>query len=132
MREALWPDGAGGEHEREIEEYFSGRSREPLAVLIAEDSDGRPLGMAELSIRPCAEGCRSGRVAYLEGWFVAPGARLRGVGRLLIDAAQAWARTQSCSELASDTQPNDTVSVAAHRAVGFADAGLIQCFRKDL
>ncbi len=36
------------------------------AVFFAEDSAGRVLGLAELSIRPTAEGCRTSRVAYLD------------------------------------------------------------------
>jgi aminoglycoside 6'-N-acetyltransferase I len=130
MRQALWPESSVDEHEREIEQFFSGRANEPLAVLIADDPTSRPVGVVELSIRPYAEGCRTNRVAYLEGWFVVPEARRQGVGRALVEAAERWARTQGCSELASDTRPDNSVSIAAHRAVGFADAGLVQCYRK--
>jgi aminoglycoside 6'-N-acetyltransferase I len=132
MRRALWPDAWPGEHEEEIEEFLAGRSREPLAVLIAENPAGAAVGFAELSIRPTAEGCRTGRVAYLEGWFVSPAARRRGVGRSLVEAAERWARGQGCRELASDTQPDNAASIAAHEAAGFEDAGLVRCFRKDV
>ena len=132
MRRELWPQGSAGEHEEEIEAFFAGRRREPLAVLIAEDSGGQPLGFAELSIRPHAEGCRTDRVGYLEGWFVARQARRRGVGRALVEAAERWASGQGCTELASDSQPDDVRSRAAHLAAGFADVGLVRCYRKDL
>ncbi len=101
-------------------------------MLLAEDVDGRALGIAELSIRPCAEGCNTSRVAYLEGWYVVPEARRRGVGRALVDAAEHWGRAQDCAEFASDTQIDNDVSIAAHRALGFEDAGLVRCFRKEL
>jgi len=71
-------------------------------------------------------------VAYLEGWYVVPGARRRGVGRLLVRAAVAWARGHRCAELASDTEIGNRVSAAAHRAIGFEDAGTIRCFRKEV
>jgi len=132
MRQALWPEGSAKEHEQEIEQFFSGRSREPLAVLIACFGEDRPIGFAELSIRPSAEGCRTNRVAYLEGWFVAPEARRQGVGRLLVEAAETWGRVQGCRELASDSESGNAVSIAAHQAAGFASAGLVECFRKDL
>ena len=103
-----------------------------MAVLLAEDAEGLALGLAELSIRPCAEGCESRRVAYLEGWFVLPEARRQGVGRALVKAAENWGRLQGCFEFASDTQPDNETSVAAHRAIGFGDVGLVRCFRKDL
>jgi len=131
-RRARWPEASVEEHAGEIEEFLSGRSAEPLAVLVAADETGSLVGFAELSIRPFAEGCDSSRVAYLEGWFVAAAARRRGVGRRLVEAAEAWARAQGCRELASDSSPGNTASLAAHRAVGFADAGLIQCHRKEL
>jgi aminoglycoside 6'-N-acetyltransferase I len=132
MRQALWPEGSAEEHAQEIERFFSGRSREPLAVLIADDPARGVVGVAELSIRPFAEGCQTDRVGYLEGWFVVPEARREGVGRRLVEAAEEWARAQGCRELASDSESSNTTSLAAHRAVGFADSGLVQCFRKDL
>ena len=132
LRQALWPDGSEGEHREEIGRFFAGTASEPLAVLLAEDAEGHALGVAELSIRPCAEGCESRRVAYLEGWFVLPEARRQGVGRALVKAAENWGRGQGCSELASDTEPDNEPSVVAHRVIGFKDVGLVRCFRKDL
>ncbi len=132
LRHALWPEDAAAEHREEIDRFFAGDAREPLAVFLAEDGAGCPVGLAELSIRAYAEGCRSDRVAYLEGWFVMPKARGRGVGRALIVAAEEWGRSQGCHEFASDAQPDNEVSAAAHRALGFVEVGLVRCFRKDL
>ena len=120
------------EHREVIDRFFAGDAREPLAVLLAEDGAGCPVGLAELSIRAYAEGCGSNRVAYLEGWFVVPKARRSGVGQALIVAAEGWGRSQGCSEFASDAQPDNEVSAAAHRALGFIEVGLVRCFRKDL
>src|SRR5690348_15080022 len=78
MRQALWPS-APGEHAREIAMFFEGDRSDPAEVLIALNNSGRPVGFVELSIRPYAEGCYSGRVAYLEGWFVDESLRGRGV-----------------------------------------------------
>lgn len=133
MRRALWPEDSEGEHQLEIDRYFAGEfPRFPWTVFLAADAEGRLLGMAEVSVRPYAEGCRSERVAYLEGWYVARDARRSGVGRALVAAAEGWGRSQGCSEFASDAHPDNHVSFVAHRAIGFADAGLVRCFRKDL
>jgi len=132
LRQALWPECSERDHRAEIEQFFADRSTEPLAVLIADDESARQIGLAELSIRPWAEGCRTNRVAYLEGWFVVPDSRRQGVGRMLVEAAEEWARAQGCEEFASDTQPRNVVGNAAHQALGFTDAGTIQCYRKDL
>lgn len=132
LRAALWPEGSENEHREEINQFLAGGSREPAAVLIAENARGEPVGFAELSIRPCAEGCRTDRVAYLEGWYVIPDARRHGIGRALVEAAESWARAQGCSEFASDREPDNVVSGAAHRALGFTEVGVVVCYRKLL
>lgn len=133
MRSALWPGDGPDEHRAEVAAFFAGAlEREPWAVLVAEGDGGRLAGFVELSIRPYAEGCRTRRVAYVEGWYVRPEARGTGVGRALIAAAEAWGRRQGCTELASDAEPDNEVSRLAHDAVGFAEVGLVRCFRKDL
>jgi aminoglycoside 6'-N-acetyltransferase I len=132
LRCALWPEASRAEHGDEIERFLAGGARDPLAVLLAEDGAGCPVGFAELSIRSYAEGCRTDQVAYLEGWFVVPNARRQGVGRALIAAAEEWGRTQGCREFASDAELDNDASHAAHRALGFVEVGAVRCFRKDL
>jgi len=132
LRHALWPHHSEAKHAHEIARFFASQANEPVAVLLAEDAAGQALGIAELSIRAHAEGCRTDRVAYLEGWYVVPEARARGVGRVLIAAAEQWARTQGCTEFASDAELANEASAAAHRALGFAEVGQVRCFRKDL
>jgi aminoglycoside 6'-N-acetyltransferase I len=132
MREALWPENDAAGHAHEVEAYFAGRLHLPLEVLLADSEAGIPVGFAELSIRPYAEGCLTDRVAYLEGWYVVPEARRRGVGRALLAAAEQWAIGQGCTEFASDALLDNDVSAAAHRALGFVEVERIRCFRKDL
>ncbi|PYQ54297.1 MAG: AAC(6')-I family aminoglycoside N-acetyltransferase [Acidobacteria bacterium] len=132
LRHALWPESSAGEHWDEIERFLAGGSREPLAVLLAFEPGGRAVGLAELSIRSFAEGCSTDRVAYLEGWFVEPQARGQGVGGLLVEAAERWARGQGCTELASDSGVDNDIGAGAHRALGFTEVGVVRCFRKDL
>lgn len=130
MRCALWPEGSHVEHRAEVARFFAGALREPLQALIAVDDAGTPAGFAELSIRSYAEDCLTDRVAYLEGWYVAPGVRRRGIGRALVQAAEEWARAQGCAEFASDALLDNHVSAAAHKALGFQETVRIRCFRK--
>ena len=131
MRQALWPDGSRESHLSEIESFLAGRLRMPLEVLLAFDQD-RAVGFVELGIRPYAEGCETDRVGFLEGWYVAPDARRRGVGSSLVQAAEQWARAQGCTEFASDAELDNDVSHAAHLALGFEEVVQIRCFRKAL
>jgi aminoglycoside 6'-N-acetyltransferase I len=96
------------------------------------NSQEKIVGFAEVSIRSYAEGCRSTRVAYLEAWYVDTDFRRTGVGATLLRATEEWGRQSGCIEFASDADPENQASIQAHRALAFEDAGLVQCFRKDL
>ena len=132
MRRDLWPDGTDDEHRREVEVYFQEGAPTIETVFLAVDPDDAPIGFAELSLRPYAEGCTTSPVAYLEGWYVTPGARQIGVGAALVAAAEEWGRSQGCSEFASDAEVDNEVSARAHVALGFQETGVIRCFRKAL
>jgi len=130
MRRALWPDGAD-DHGVEIDRFFAGDRREPAEVLIALDDDV-PIGFVELSIRNIVDGCHTGNVGYLEGWYVVPAARRQGAGRALVAAAEEWASRRGCTEFGSDASLDNHVSLAAHRALGFEETSRAQNFRKVL
>jgi aminoglycoside 6'-N-acetyltransferase I len=121
MRAALWPDGSLAEHADEIAQWLAGPD---TVALVAARADGDVLvGLAELSLRPYAEGCEDSPVAYLEGWWVDPDLRGRGIGRALVEAAADWARARGGTELASDAELDNLGSQRAHAALGFAEAG---------
>ena len=132
MRSALWPEGSESEHRDEIDRFLAGQLSQPLATLLAMNSSGDAVGFLELSIRAYAEDCVTDHVAYLEGWYVVPEARRQGVGAALVHAAEEWARSQGCTEFASDALIDNHVSAAAHRALGFQETVQIRCFRKAL
>jgi aminoglycoside 6'-N-acetyltransferase I len=131
MRTALWPD-ASGSHAADIARFFSSQRNEPLEVLLACSGSGAPIGFVELSIRNHAAGCTSDRVAFVEGWYVEPDHRRRGVGAALIRAAEEWGRASKCTELGSDTQLWNESSIVAHKALGFEEVERLVAFRKSL
>jgi len=132
MRLALWPDATADEHQRAIDRYFAGHRHDPREVLLAFDAAGSALGFVELSIRNVVDSCVTDRVGYLEGWYVEPAARRRGVGRALVAAAERWALQEGCTEFGSDAVVHNLVSQAAHRSLGFEETGQVRTFRKDL
>ncbi|MFZ5671876.1 MAG: GNAT family N-acetyltransferase [Pseudomonadota bacterium] len=113
----------------DVEGYFAG---DPMIARAFIAEDGQPLGFVELSLRNYAEGCASSPVPYVEGLYVAEGARRRNVGRLLMAAAEDWARANGFTEMASDTQIENEASLGAHRAYGFTEVERIACLRKVL
>ncbi len=130
MRLALWPEGSPADHEAGMREWIA---RDDTVVLVAPRSDGATLGgFAEVGTRPYADGCESSPVAYLEGWYVDPDLRRRGVGAALVRAAEAWARSRGLTEFASDALLENDASHRAHRALGFAEVERVVLFRKVL
>jgi len=129
MRDALWP-GAFDDHDRETRAFFEADAA-PLVVFVAE-SDGRLVGFLELDFRKYAEGCESSPVPFIEGWYVDPAFRGRGIGRALVKTAEAHAREAGQHEIASDAELTNVDSIAAHRALGFEEIERIVCFRRSL
>jgi aminoglycoside 6'-N-acetyltransferase I len=135
MRAALWPDGSVEEHARELEEILAGAwsATYPYVVLVAETDDGRLIGFADVTVRSRADGCDPKRaVGYLEGWFVVEDQRRHGVGAALMKAAEEWARTQGCVEMASDTWITNEGSQRAHEALGFEVVDRVVTYCKRL
>lgn len=136
LRTALWPEDDITAHAVEIARFFAEPRRlgsMPEAVLVAvEPPDPRLVGFAEVSRRLYAEGCSTSPVGFLEGWYVVPERRRRGIGRALVQAAEEWARALGCSEFASDALVDNSGSAAAHRSLGFEEVEIIRCFRKSL
>lgn len=132
MRLALWPEYESQWHAEEVRQFLAGALKMPFQALMAVAPTGEIVGFVELSIRSYAEDCMTDRVAYVEGWYVEPRVRRRGVGAALIRAAEDWGRSQGCTEFGSDAELDNLVSAAAHRALGFVETVQIRCFRKAL
>ena len=129
LREALWP-GSLADHEAETRAYFQRKAEGPL-IFVAE-TDGRLVGFLELDYRKYAPGCRSSPVPFIEGWYVEPAAQGRGIGRALVEAAEAHARASGHHEIASDAEAENADGVAAHRALVYHEVERVVCFRKSL
>ncbi|HUE42072.1 MAG TPA: GNAT family N-acetyltransferase [Candidatus Sulfotelmatobacter sp.] len=135
MRHALWPDSSVEHHEEELVPILAGKSPGilPLVYFLAEDENKTVVGFVEVGLRSTADGCDwAHAVGYVEGWYVAESHRRRGVGAQLIAAAESWAREQGCTEMASDTQIDNTQSLQAHLRLGYEIAERSILFRKNL
>ena len=129
MRLTLW-GGTAEEHTSEIDAYFS--SPQAGVTFVVERLAGGLGGFIEVSLRNYAEGCTTSPVAYIEGWYVDEDLRRGKVGSQLVHTAEAWARRHGLTEIASDTQIDNTVSFHAHTALGYVEVDRIVCFRKRL
>jgi aminoglycoside 6'-N-acetyltransferase I len=135
LREALWPKSSAEEHARELTPILEGKApvTMPLIILVAEASDRILAGFMEIDSRSHADGCNPSRpVGYIEGWYVAESHRHRGIGRKLLAAAEDWARSQGCVEMASDTWVDNELSQRVHEALGYEVVDRCVHYRKTL
>jgi aminoglycoside 6'-N-acetyltransferase I len=129
MRAQLWPDQSLDAHRQELEEflrsgYFWG--------FLAELSNGDAAGFAEIAVRDYANGCITRPVAFLEGIWVNPLFRRRGIGARLLQTAETFLVARGFAELGSDALIDNHESQAAHTAWGFTETERVVYFRKCL
>jgi len=133
MRARLWPDADPSDLLRETQAFVAGLSQMIGVAWLAEgEGAAEPLGFIEIGVRAFSDGCDSMPVPHVEGWYVEPPARGRGVGRRLMGAAEDWARAEGFREIASDTEVHNEASLHAHEACGFQEVDRLIKFRKEL
>ena len=129
LRIALWPDGSEAEHLAGMADVLA----RGCYVRLAVTATGSAIGFAEGSKRvDYVNGTTSSPVAFLEGLYVAPEWRRRGVARALVESVVAWALQQGLSELASDSLIDNVAAHAAHGALGFEETERVVYFRRPL
>lgn len=128
MYAALFPEEPKPLLDREISRILAAENRWAFMAECA----AKPVGFAEMSLRPWANGCRSQPVPFLEGIWVDPDHRQAGVGRALLGAVEAKAREGGFAELGSDVDLDNDISCAFHSKEGFEETERVIYFRKAL
>lgn len=91
------------------------------------------LGFIQLSLRnDFVEGTSTTPVLYMEGIYVDPSHRKEGIARRLIETGEKWGKEKGCSEMASDTEINNQLSVEFHQSMGFDEVNRLVTFKKKL
>lgn len=125
----LWPE-AVWEEEREF--YQSLIASEHDACFLLKEK-GAAVAFIHVSIRTeYVEGAKQSPTAYLEGIFVNPEYRKRGIGKKLLQEAEIWAKGKGLTQLASDTPISNTGSVEFHTHAGFEEVERVVCFIKTI
>lgn len=92
-----------------------------------------PVGFAQCQLRrDYVEGTETSPVGYLEGIFVVPQFRNKGIAQKLLQKCENWSKEQGCKEFASDCQLDNLQSLCFHMHTGFTEANRIICFTKKL
>jgi len=130
LRKLLWDATADDDHQSEMWDIIE--HTDSQLVLVADMGEGRLGGFLEVSIRPFVEDCETDHVGYLEGWFVDQIYRTMGIGRELVRHAEIWARQKGCTEMASDAEIGNDMSLAAHMRLGYEETSRLVHLRKEL
>jgi len=130
LRVALWPDYSPQELRAGAEAMLDDAG-EGIALLCRVG--GQAAGFAEGSLRhDYVNGCETSPVTFLEGIYVVPAHRNKGVAEALVDGVASWGRERGCIEFASDALLENEDSHAFHAAIGFVETERVVYFRKAL
>lgn len=125
MRRSLWPHHDDRSHLEDIHHMIKGepfyKNELTWKVYIVERNNGNLGGFIELSLYPELDFCDSKPVGYIEGWYVDEDLRRKGFGKELVHHGIEWAKKQRCSEIASDVEVENSISLNAHRNLGFVE-----------
>ena len=128
LRCALWPDADASQLRAEMRDALA----RGLFVRLAFAGD-EAIGLVEAALRvDYVNGTETSPVAFVEGVYVAPPFRRRGVARALVGEVERWARAAGCRELASDSPLDNAGAHAMHRAFGFEETERVVYFRRVL
>lgn len=131
LRYALWTWDTIEDHADEANQRYLAGHPERLALVVLED--GQVIAFAEAGLRrDYVEGCETSPVVFLEGIYVAPEFRKRGIAQALAKTVAEWGRGKGCSEFASNALIDNTDSHAFHAALGFEETERVVFFRKEL
>lgn len=130
LRKILWDELTEDEHKAEMLDIYE--HSDSQLVLVAELDNGKLVGFLEASIRPFVEDCHTDHVGYLEGWFVEADYRGLGIGKKLVQNAENWARQKGCTEMASDAEIGNDLSLQVHLKLGYEETSRLIHLRKNL
>jgi ribosomal-protein-alanine N-acetyltransferase len=108
---------------RDYEQILLGSPSDPLLRCgLVADSGGKLAGFA------VASWLRQETAADVEGLFVEPDYRRRGVGSALVGACMAWAANAGASTVRLEVRASNTAAHALYRRYGFSAAGVRRAY----
>jgi len=123
---ALWSNNTTDDM---LEELHSGKLPSEYLYMV----ESKAVAFISLSLRTdYVEGTDSSPMGYLEGIYVNPNFRGRGIAEKLVEFATEWSISKGCTELASDCELDNEDSRLFHGKIGFEEANRIICFTMNL
>lgn len=125
----LWP----GHTLQELETEFHALLSCGECAVFLYTADLQPVGFAQCQLRrDYVEGTASSPVGFLEGIYVDAAYRRQGIAKKLLSRCEQWAKSEGCTEFASDCELDNADSLRFHLGTGFAEVNRVICFAKKL
>lgn len=129
MRQDLYPNLDPEMHDEEMEWLFEAKDS---AAYIACSDAGEPIGLLEVSLRNVVDGCIGGPVGYVEGIYLEPSFRRKGLGAKLMQFATDWCRKRGCNDMATDAEIENVEAQEFYRQTGFTEVSRTVGFTRSL
>lgn len=129
MAHTLWSDHTREEISKEMDEILES-AKEDAFVIKGND---QYMAFATFSIKyEYVPGANSYPVGYLEGIYVKPEYRKKGLAKKIIEFAEEWAFERGCKEIGSDTWLWNEESQKFHKSISFEEVERIVHFIKKI
>ena len=129
MSAELWKDIPRNALERALRDIEPSGNKE---VFFAKDGETL-VGFIYVSIRfDYVEGADSSPTGYLEGIYVQPEYREKGIARELFQLGEKWVAQKGCRQIGSDTWAWNEPSIVFHQKIGFGEEDTLVHFIKNI
>ncbi|MGA4720012.1 aminoglycoside 6'-N-acetyltransferase [Fictibacillus nanhaiensis] len=126
---ALWPDNKFNELRKEFKQILDSEKDKVIVYL----NHAEPIAFIHVSIRSdYVEGSQSSPTGFVEGIYVKPDYRRKGISNKLIAEGESWLKTKGCKQIGSDIELSNDTSYHFHTSVGFKEANRLIAFIKDI
>ncbi|GGA78185.1 aminoglycoside 6'-N-acetyltransferase [Ornithinibacillus halotolerans] len=117
----------------ELKSEFQNSLSSPKVKFLLYIIDKKAVGFIHLSIREdYVEGAQYSPTGYIEGVYVEPEHRRKGISTKLFNSGKEWLIENGCKQIGSDMEIDNQDSYPFHISLGFREAGRIITFIKDL
>lgn len=91
----------------------------PYIHLLVAETDGKLVGSGYATIEAAKPYLQHRQHAYLGFMYVLPEHRGKGINKAIMEALEAWAKTQDITELRLDVYYENTAAINAYEKAGF-------------
>lgn len=126
----LWEDAEEAELRIEFQQTLTSSKQK---IILAKNSGQTLVGFAFISIRTDhVAGAEQPPTGYLEGIFIEPGYRKKGIAKKLVQLGETWLKKNNCTQMGSDTWLWNKESQEFHEKIGFREEERLVHFIKNI